>query len=134
MKRRGRGGHAMLELALSAGVMVACLGGTFEFGYTFYTYNRLVTAVGNGGRYAATVSSPQSTEAIQNMVVYGDSRPAPDAVPVVPNLTPANVQVEWVNDHVRVSIENYKVDALFGSFTFTGRPLVEFPYLGGQVP
>ena len=43
----------MLELAISAGVMVTCLGGTFQFGYTFYVYNQLVTAVGNGARYAS---------------------------------------------------------------------------------
>ena len=46
-------GHAMLELAVSAGVMVSCLVGTFQFGYTFYAYNQLVTAVGDGARYAA---------------------------------------------------------------------------------
>ena len=44
-KRRDRG-HAMLELAISASVMVTCLVGTFQFGYTFYVYNQLVTAVG----------------------------------------------------------------------------------------
>ena len=43
----------MIELAVSAAVMVSCLGGTVQFGYTFYIYNELVTAVGNGGRYAA---------------------------------------------------------------------------------
>ncbi len=53
MKRRDSG-HAMIELAFSAMLMMACLGGTFEFGYTFYVYNQLVTAIGNGGRYAAT--------------------------------------------------------------------------------
>ena len=42
----------MIELALSAGVMIACLAGTFQFGYTFYIYDELVSAVGNGARYA----------------------------------------------------------------------------------
>ena len=42
MSRRDKG-HAMLELAASAGVMLACLGGTFQFGYTFYAYNQLVS-------------------------------------------------------------------------------------------
>jgi hypothetical protein len=58
--------------------MVACLGGTFQFGYTFYVYNQLVTAVGNGGRYAAmrTYRASGSTdiekgkEAIRNMAVH----------------------------------------------------------------
>src|ERR1051325_7493401 len=51
--RRRERGHAMLELAVSAAVMISCLGGTFQFGYTFYVYNQVVTAVGNGARYAA---------------------------------------------------------------------------------
>ena len=51
--RKHQKGHAMLELAISAGVLVTCLAGTFQFGYTFYVYNQLVSAVGNGARYAA---------------------------------------------------------------------------------
>ena len=53
MKLNRQSGHAMIELAVSAAVMVTCIAGTFQFGYTFYVYNQLVTAVGNGGRYAA---------------------------------------------------------------------------------
>ena len=72
----------MLELAVSAAVMISCLAGTFQFGYTFYVYNQLVTAVGNGGRYAAMrtyrAASAQDVEkgaqAIRNMVVYGDAQ------------------------------------------------------------
>ena len=87
--RQSQRGHAMIELAVSAGVMVACLAGTVQFGYTFYIYNQLVTAVGNGGRYAAMrtyrAASPRDIEkgktAIRNMVAYGDTRPAPNALP-----------------------------------------------------
>jgi Flp pilus assembly protein TadG len=146
MKRQR--GHAMIELAISAGVMVTCLGGTFEFGYTFYVYNQLVTAVGNGGRYAALRSyraaTPDDIEkgkaAIRNMVVYGDSRPAPNAVPLVTNLKPEQVKVEWIPAEsgapsaVNVSITGYNVDAVFGKFTFTGRPGVEFPFVGRYAP
>ena len=53
MKRGTQRGHAMLELAFAAMVMASCLGGTVEFGYTFLVYDQLVSAVGNGGRYAA---------------------------------------------------------------------------------
>ena len=126
----------MLELAISAGVMVTCLGGTFQFGYTFYVYNQLVSAVGDGARYASV--RPMSGDlqsdktAIRNMVVYGESKPGPTAIPVVRNLTPEQVEVEYVQDGaaVRVAIQNYKVDAIFGEFDFTGRPGVEFPYVG----
>ena len=140
--RRERG-HAMLELAISAGVMVSCLVGTFQFGYTFYTYNQLVTAVGNGARYAAQRTYRRASDdvergnaAIRNMVVYGDALPSPDAAPVVPKLTPAQVEVRWdlASDgtplNVNVAIKGYTTDAIFRSFTFDGRPSVQFPYVG----
>jgi Flp pilus assembly protein TadG len=141
-------GHAMLELAASMAVMVSCLAGTFQFGYTFYVYNQLVTAVGNGARYAATRAYRGATAqdiergatAIRNMVVYGDARPDPGAAPAVANLTPAQVEVHWATDPsgaptaVDVSIRDFAVDAVFKTFTFTGRPGVEFPYVGRYAP
>jgi len=148
---RGHGtrekGHAMLELAISAGVMVSCLVGTFQFGYTFYTYNQLVTAVGNGARYAAQRTYCSGSEdvergnaAIRNMVVYGDAQPAREAAPVVPKLTPAEVDVRWdlagngTPLNVNVAIKGYTTDAIFRSFTFDGRPSVQFPYVGKYAP
>src|SRR4051812_13201959 len=105
-RKRSSAGHAMIELAVSAGVMGTFLMGTFQFGYTFYMYNQLVTAVGNGGRYAAQRTYRSATEedvkkgeaAIRNMIVYGDSRPTPDSTPVVPRLAPDNVEVRWVKN------------------------------------
>jgi len=139
--RKGRSGSAMIELALSAGVMLAFLGGTFQFGYTFYAYNQLVTAVGNGARYAAMrtyrSATPQDVEkgrvAIRNMVVYGDARPLPDAIPVVHGLRPEQVQVDWAEGgpdgapaSVTVSIPHFSINAVFAEFNFDGRPSVEF--------
>ncbi len=143
MKTRERG-HAMIELAFSATVMVACLAGTFQFGYTFYIYNQLVTAVGNGGRYAATRtlrSDEQKFEdAVRNMVVYGDAKPLADARPAVAGLTPDRVDVHIVKNEsgapaaVSVSIREFPVDAVFTTFTFSGRPGVEFPFVGRVAP
>jgi Flp pilus assembly protein TadG len=142
MKRQR--GHAMLELAISATVMVSCLAATFQFGYTFYVYNQLVTAVGNGGRYAAMrtyrAASKEDVEkgraAIRNLVVYGDAHPASGAAPVVAHLAPEQVDVQWTigpsgaPEWVSVSIHEYAVDAVFATFTFRGRPGVEFPFVG----
>lgn len=141
-------GHAMLELAFSAALMVTCLGGTFAFGYTFYVYNELVTAVGNGARYAALrtyrAATPKDVEkgaaAIRNMVVYGDAQPGVGAQPVVAHLKPEDVDVRWVKDAsgapsaVDVGIREFSVDAVFRKFTFTGRPGVEFPFVGKYAP
>ena len=148
MRKRQRG-HAMIELAISAAVMVSCLSGTVQFGYTFYIYNELVSAVGNGGRYAAMrtyrAASPADIEkgkiAIRNMVVYGDARPTLGTPPQVANLRPEQVRVEWIKDQsgdkpgfVDVSIADYTVDAAFGMFRFTGRPAVEYPFVGRYAP
>jgi Flp pilus assembly protein TadG len=148
MKRPSERGHAMLELAVCAGVMVTFLAGTFQFGYTFYIYNQLVTAVGNGGRYAAQrtfrAAGPLDIErgnaAIRNMVVYGDPQPVTGATPVVPNLKPEQVEVQWVAagqgapKAIDVFIHGYTVNAVFHAFTFDGRPSVEFPYVGRYAP
>jgi len=145
----GERGHAMLELAVCAGVMVSFLAGTFQFGYTFYIYNQLVTAAGNGGRYAAMRAYRSATQqdiergaaAIRNMVVYGDTQPGLGAEAVVPNLTPEQVDVRWVPGDpgaapsaVDVSIHQYTVDGVFRAFTFSGRPSVEFPFVGRFAP
>jgi Flp pilus assembly protein TadG len=138
----------MIELAASAAVMISCLGGTFQFGYTFYVYNQLVTAVGNGARYAAQrtyrAATPADIEkgnaAIRNMVVFGDAQPAADAAPVVKGLTTEQVDVKWGPEEsgapstVTVGIKSYTVDAVFKSFTFAGRPSVEFPHVGRFAP
>ena len=141
-------GHVMLELALASGVMLAALGGTFQFGYSFYVYNQMVTAVGNGARYASArtyrAASADDVEkgkaAIRNMVVFGTPHPAAGAAPVASGLKPENVRVEWVAGPtgaptaVDVSIINYKVDAIFGAMDLNGRPFVEFPFLGAYAP
>jgi TadE-like protein len=141
-------GHAMLELAVSAAVMVSFLAGTFQFGYTFYIYNQLVTAVGNGGRYAAMrtyrAASGEDVEkgkaAIRNMVVFGDAHPVEGAAPAVAHLDPSEVDVAWTMDEshapawVSVSIREFTVDAVFTKFTFRGRPGVEFPFVGKFAP
>ena len=107
-----------------------------------------MTAVGNGARYAAQrtyrAASARDVErgsvAVRNLVVYGDAQPAPDAGPVIPNLKPEQVEVRWVLSGdgapvaVDVTIRDFTVDAVFRSFTFDGRPSVEFPYVGRYAP
>jgi len=50
------------------------------------------------------------------------------------------VQVEWITDEsgkpaaVNVSIADYTVDAAFGMFRFTGKPAVEYPFVGRYAP
>src|SRR5258708_10335398 len=127
------------------GVLVPVFAGTFQFGYTFYIYNNLDTAIRGGARYASLrgYNSPTSTPstgfltAVQNMVVYGNS--AGTGNPIAPGLTTANVQVLPVMKGVipqamTVQITGYTVDAIFTKFTFTGKPSTTFRYTGTPAP
>lgn len=138
----------MLELALSASVLVPCLAGSFQFGYGLYTYNRLQSAVDNGGRYASirtyrglngVTDQTKMKLAIQNVAVYGTPSPANGAVPIVPGLTSDKVNVSWtytsgVPTAVSINITSYTINTIFTSYAIAGKPIVNFPYLGRYAP
>lgn len=147
MRKSGRRrGSAFVEFALASTVLIAVFTGTFQFGYTFYVYNSLITAVSAGARYASVqqisnsggtdTSVPSSfTTAIKNLTVYGSPSPANGASAIAPGLTTANVDVQvqftsGVPSQVTVSVINYSVDAVFRSFTFNNKPSSTLPYLG----
>ncbi|SRR5258706_8065180 len=148
MKRhwwRSKRGNAMLEFALSAGVLIPCLTGTFQFGYGMYNYNKLQSAVGEGGRYASlrtyrTLLGATDTDkvklAVKNMVVYGTPSPTGSSVPLVSGLGTSNVSVDYTTTStgaptsVTVKISSFAVDTIFTSFTFTGKPVVTYPFIG----
>src|SRR6185295_3771716 len=97
-------GSAMVEFALSVSLLVPVLVGVFQFGYAFYTYNRLIVAIRSGARYAAlrTYDSSTSTptdaylSAVRNAVVYGNPNGGTD--PVVPGLSTGQVAVTITMD------------------------------------
>jgi Flp pilus assembly protein TadG len=140
-----RRGNALIEFALAAMVLTYALTGVFQLGYSMYLYNELVSAVRAGARYASLAklsnagdkSYPTAyTTAIKNMVVYGNTSPANGAQPVVPGLTTANVSLamNWDSGSVptdcTVSISSYTIDAVFKTFTLTGKPFYKVPYFG----
>ena len=135
----------MIEFALSFGLLFSVFSGVFQFGYAFYVYNSLESAVRSGVRYAslrtydsatATPSSAYLT-AVRNMVVYGN--PAGGGQSVALGLTPANVTVtvpmpNKVPALVVVGISGYKIDGVVGSFKLTKKPQATFPYMGRWAP
>lgn len=140
-------GNAILEFALSIGVMAALFAGAFQFGMTFFRYNTLQTALRNGAQYASYRSydsdsprpSQEFQQAVANMVVYGESQPAATARPLVPGLDTSMIQVEsefarGVPTQITVRLRSYVVDAVFGTQNFQGKPSVTFPYLGRFSP
>jgi hypothetical protein len=133
--RRSQSGNALIEFAGSLVLLAVIFAGIFEFGYSFYSYGTLVTAVRAGARYAAlqprgTGVDPAATaKAVRNLVVYGDPAPPNRTPPVVPGLT--TDQVELINspDASTVSLRGFQLDALFMKVKLDGRPTVTFPVI-----
>ena len=141
----------MIEFALGSSVLLAAFCGTLQYGYSFYRYNSLATAVNEGARYASlrpynttnTTPSADFLLAVRNMVVYGD--PAGGTTPVAPGLTITNVNLDpsftnsagvvlGVPTFVTVSISGYQIFTDVTSSTLTGKPNVTYPYLGIYSP
>lgn len=150
MARNRQRGNAFIEFALAAGILLPVMTGTFQFGYTFYTYNLLQSAVSNGGRYAAyrtyrslagQTDVNKFRQAVQNMTVYGTPTPASSSsVPVVKGLRPSDIEVLFtltatqVPTAVTVRVKTFKVNGIFGQYTFNGYPTYTVPYLGRYAP
>lgn len=142
MRRRG---NAIIEFALSFGLLFSVFAGVFQFGYTFVIYNTLQTAVRAGARYASlrvydsSTSTPSAAylTAVRNVVIYGD--PSGSGSRRVPGLRPEQVQVTILMDRnvpkeVSVAITGYTVDAAVRSFTLNGKPKATMPYMGRFAP
>jgi len=136
-----RRGNAMIEFAISFGLLFPVLAGSFQFGYSFFIYNQMQTATRSAARYASLLLYDSMTEtpsdayltAVQNMVVYGDPDGGTDSI--VPGLTPENVTVDmaFVNEaprEVTIGIENYRADAVFKMVDFNTKPHVTVRYMG----
>src|SRR5579871_5855918 len=120
-------GNALLEFAIGFSLLWALFAGIYQFGYSFYVYNSLLTSVADAAQLGSkmtydTANPGQFTTAVQNMVVYGDT--AAGTNPIVPGLATSNVSVSanlqgGVPTDVTVSINNYSLDAVFTRFTLT---------------
>ncbi len=144
--RHSRRGNSVIEFALTFTFLFPLFAGTFQFGYAMFQYNKLVNAVRSGARYASveTYDSANSTPSTQfatrvkNVVVYGDPDPAPDAPPVVPGLTPQQVEVvvtfvRSVPDSITVRLRDFRLDAAFGVIRLN-LPTATFSYAGRFAP
>lgn len=140
-RKRSQAGNALVELAVCSAVIVPLFAGIFQFGYGFYNYNRVVSAVRTGARYASLRKLDASDQAayqtaVKNMVVYGD--PAGGTTPVVNGLTTSQVDVNpypsTAPDTVTVKLNTWTLNTLFKTFTFPNKPAVTFRYTGIFIP
>ena len=103
-------GATLVEFAIGAAVFLTSMFAVIEFGRALWVHNALTDAARLGARYAV-IHSSTSTDAVKNVVVYGD--PAGGTTPRVDNLTTGNVNVSYSNfgvdgGTVSVSITNYQ--------------------------
>lgn len=139
----------MIEFALCSTLLILFFLGTFQFGFAFYQYNLLNSAVRGGVRYASLVKisnqgngilSPAYIQNVQNVVVYGTPTPTGFSTPIIPGLTAANVDVSigvdarFVPLTVTVKINTMTIDAIVKTFTITGKPVLQMPFLGQYCP
>jgi Flp pilus assembly protein TadG len=150
-RRRRQSGNVLIEAALGLLVLISVFSGSFQFGFTFYQYNALATAVNNGAHYAGTRSWDSTTGAItasnklaiQNMVVYGDQS-GTLTKPVLTGLTVNNISVTPNNQTGALGVpasftvsltsdangKYYVINSLFGQMTLNGKPSVTYPFQG----
>jgi Flp pilus assembly protein TadG len=146
-RRKRQNGNSLVEFALSITLLVLLFSGAFQFGFAFNVFNQLEAAVRTGARYASTIKydTPTATpsadfsNAVKNMVVYGTPTPSGTATPIVAGLTTAHVVVTPifvgnVPHTMRVSISGYPLNTVWRTYTLTGIPVAEFPYLGVYAP
>ena len=142
--RRNQRGNALIEFALSFTVLFPLFYGTFQFGYAFFIYNELHTAVRAGARYASnriyTSSTSTPTDswstAVKNVVVFGN--PDGSGTGYIQNFTTSNVDVSvafvsGTPSTVTVRVSNFGLDAVFKTYTLN-KPSVTFPYTGVWQP
>lgn len=137
-KHKSERGNALLEFALGWSILWALFAGIYQFGYTFYVYNTVLTSVANaaelGSKMTYDTANPSTfTTALQNMVVYGNTTAGTS--PIVPGLATSNVTV-GVNPEgtmptdITITINNFTINAVFTNFTFNGKPRATAVYMG----
>src|ERR1700693_1972417 len=94
--KKSERGNALLEFALGWSILWALFAGIYQFGYSFYVYNTVLTSVADaaelGSKMTYDTASPSTfTTALQNMVVYGNTTTGTSSI--VPGLSTSNVTV-----------------------------------------
>src|SRR6186997_2120774 len=104
--KTGESGASIVEFAIGATVFLTVMFAVMEFGRALWIHNALADAARRAARYAVnqSASTPPgvpttglnvgpSLTAIRNVAIYGD--PAGGTNPLVTDLTPANLDVQY---------------------------------------
>jgi Flp pilus assembly protein TadG len=126
--RRWQRGLAMVELVITAPVLLLLLFGTVVFGEWLIQYSIINDAVRDAARYVAGAALDGTDGVLiqgaawtalvtqgQNLAVYGNINGIGN--PVLPGLTVANISVteDTANFNINVSTTGYTYQSLFGA-------------------
>ncbi len=142
MKIRNRlkrqGGNTIVEFALGIGLLWLLFAGVYQFGYSFYVYNRIQLNVSNAAMYASMTTYDASypnkfTDTIKNLVVYGTVTAG--TKPSVPNLTTSNVEIilnpiAGLPTVVTIRIKDYQIASIFAKYMLQDKPRVTTLFIG----
>jgi Flp pilus assembly protein TadG len=138
IKNKSERGNALLEFALGWSILWALFAGIYQFGYSFYVYNTVLNSVANAAELGSkmtydTANSSAYSNALKNMVVYGDTTAR--TTPIVRGLATSNVTVTvnlagTIPSDITITINNYTIDAVFTTFTFNGKPRATAVFMG----
>jgi Flp pilus assembly protein TadG len=139
VRRKRERGTALIEFALGWSILWAIFAGVYQYGYAFYVYNRLMTAVTNAAELGSKISydtgnAAAFTSTLQNMVLYADETAGTS--PIVSGLTASNVNVSVTLDaqgiprDLTITISNYTIDGIFNKITLNGKPRATTMYFG----
>jgi hypothetical protein len=131
-------GNTIVEFALGIGLLWLLFAGVYQFGYSFYVYNRLQLNVSNAAMYASMTTYDASypnnfIDTIKNLVVYGTV--AAGTKPIVPGLTASNVEVvtnpiSGLPTVVTIRIKNYQIASIFAKYMLQDKPRVTTLFIG----
>jgi hypothetical protein len=142
---RSRRGSAILEFAIAFGLLLTIFAGVWQFGYAFYAYNQLESAVRSAARYGSLANYDGGSwngatfnTRVKNMVVYGKPDITSADRPLLPGLTVNHVRVTptfngAVPSRIQVDIINFTIDAFFTEFPLQGKPRCTFEYMGRYI-
>lgn len=85
-------GATLVEFSIAGAVFLVAVFAVIEFGRALWVHNALADAARRGARYA-TMHAEGDAGAVRNVAVYGNEGGTGE--PMVPNLTPDNVTVDY---------------------------------------
>lgn len=95
MKRKQQGAH-LVEFAVVAVAFFIVFFGVFEFARMLYVWNTLTEATRRGARVAAVC--PVGHSGVADVTVFDNPKSPSGNSPVLPNLTTANVTVQYLDE------------------------------------